>query len=56
MTNYLPIHVTGIKDEQKKARELTGRPTATLNKEILLIPSVNLMFWLNVNLGFDNPP
>jgi len=37
-------------------RELTGRPTATLNKEILLMPTLRFTLLLKVNLGFSSPP
>ena len=56
MTRYIPNRCHREQNKTRKARELTGRPTATLNREILLIPAVSLMFWLNVTLGFDNPP
>lgn len=39
-----------------KARELTGRPIATLNKEILLVPTVSFTLSLKVTFGFDSSP
>lgn len=35
---------------------LTGRPTATLSREILLIPALSFTLLLYVNFGNANPP
>jgi len=37
-------------------QELTGRPTATLRRAILLTPACSLIFWLKVSFGWSSPP
>ena len=57
---YKILLINRLKLLQKKwiseKRELTGRPTATLSKESLLLPALSFTLSLNVNLGFPNPP